>query len=271
MSDNNQPRGGLSQRRPRIWLLALLPFVLIWAWFSFFIESVYQRRKAEAVIAGLKTFPFASAKFFDVREFVLKHGGHPVQQSLPFTPRVYGSARVGPDRKTIIPFDITQPACTTRDCDFELVVDNGVYRLFYLHPSTRFLTSMFQKVGIRPWVLEAHFSVADGMFKGSRILVGQIRSTPSDDFKGLAPIGYIVNTSAARDPAEPYKVGLRDSCVHFCSYELIVQLAETESAPARRAFDIDLHCLTVVRRPCTSFAELAPSAWADYLREQQRP
>ena len=251
-----------------MWLMALLPFALVCTRLSLFAESVYQRRKAEALIAGLKTFPFASAKFVEVREFVLKHGGHPVQQSLPFTPRVSGIARLGQDRKTIIPFDITQPACTDRDCEFEVRIANDAYRLLYLYSSTRVFTGVLLKVGIRPWVLEAHFSVADGMFKGSRILVGQIRSSPSNDLKGLEPIGYIVNTIARADVEKAYTVGLRDTVVHSSSFELIAQFARTESAPARRAFDIDLHCLTVVRRPCTSFAELAPSAWADHLREQ---
>jgi hypothetical protein len=255
----------------RIWLLiALLPFMFVSIWISLQLESVYQRRKAESFIRDLKQFPFASAGFVTVREFVLTHSGRPIQQPFPFQPRVYGMAGYGPDGKTIVPFSVTQPACTIQDCTFEIRIANAVEQVLYKSPSMRFLINVCQSAGIHPWVVQTQFEVAGGKLQGTRTVAGQIRAPLTDDAQGVPPIEYVVNTStpARADPNSPYRIGVP----HITGSQeqlLVTRIAQLDSVPMERALDIDLHCLTAVSRTCTGFHELAPSAWADYVRERQ--
>jgi hypothetical protein len=67
-------------RRPvTLALLAVFSF----CWLCLYVDSVRQRQKAESLFADLKSFPFASADFSQVREFVLRHDGTAMQEFPP--------------------------------------------------------------------------------------------------------------------------------------------------------------------------------------------
>jgi hypothetical protein len=61
-----------------------------------YFDSVYQRQRAESLIADLKSFPFASAGFSGVRELAIHHGGTAVQQFPPLRLPHFGVPSLDP-------------------------------------------------------------------------------------------------------------------------------------------------------------------------------
>jgi hypothetical protein len=62
-------------------ILALfLMSILSFSWLTLHFASLHECRKAERLIADLRSFPFATARFAEVRDFTLRHEGMPIQQ-----------------------------------------------------------------------------------------------------------------------------------------------------------------------------------------------
>ncbi len=250
------------------WMLLL---ALSCGWLFLYFHSLSQRRKAERLIADLKSFPFATADFQEVRDFVNRHDGAAVQQfPLLQLPRYS------------VPFEDSQgrlhvtnvqpaPVCTVRDCTFEIWIRTLQWLPFQGRKGEMLYTSL-RYLGIRPWVVYARFEVSGGKLSRSRTAAGCLRNDRLGRYDGLIPFGYEVNTVASsRSADEPY-----DYTVGFPHFTggpedvLTTWAIQDREAPMRRAFDINLHCLTAVFHSCRGFDELAPSAWADYRTREER-
>src|ERR1700732_5030497 len=151
-------------------VLSVLAFV-IFNWVALYLSSVYQCRKADHLVADLRTFPFATAGFAEGRDFSLQHGGMATQelsQTLPF-------------------------ACTIQDCEFQIWLG----RPFSRPPMNQWLwQSLYPTlpyVGLRPWLIWVRFEVRSGVLMRSTTTVGQLR-------RGGFTIEYSVHTGRTLTP-----------------------------------------------------------------------
>jgi hypothetical protein len=110
-----------------IFLGSLTVFSCGWLWLYF--DSVYQRQKAESWIADLKSFPFASAGFLDVRELAIHHGGSAGQQVPQLRLPHSGVPFLDSQGKVRIPRIPAGPICTAQDCTFEIWIKTRLARL----------------------------------------------------------------------------------------------------------------------------------------------
>lgn len=238
MSNLGQFRGGLLRA------LGALLILFLCSWFALYLDSVHARRRAERFLSDLRTFPFASAGFVEVRDLATRHGGAALQEFPPQFP----------------------PSCTIRDCSFEVWIKHRP-SLLHLEPQkAELIYSILPYIGIRPWVVYSRFEIKDGRLSSSNTQVGQLRKGRSGTYEGLLPIEYEVWTDRTlrRDgDGAGYRVG-PPSAITGPPQELwIARVPQMPNAPVLRAFDVDLHCFTAVWHGCSGFQELAPSAWAD--------
>ena len=111
---------------------------LVVSWLLLYLDSIVQRRKAEQLVLDLKSFPFATAGFTEVRDFMVSHGGQAVQQ-FPQTPPL---------------------TCTVRDCTFEVSFEHRLLRLPVDGGRTaELLYTAFVYSGVRPWGVFSRFEV----------------------------------------------------------------------------------------------------------------
>jgi hypothetical protein len=250
--------------------------VFLCSWLLLYVDSIHQRRKAELMLSDLKSLPFGMAGFVEIRNFVNEHGGtldqqfpnlrflppglpHPPQQDILDIPLSYADGRI----------------CTDRDCTFIIRIVPKVSKLalaFYLPDSPPGFALAL--VGLRPWIVGASFWVKEGKFWECRIGALQIRHTRSLPFGSLSVLEYLVNVASlahglelGRTPGYSVGVPILTGGWLIGDERLTSWLVHPSNVPIRRAFDIDLHCLTVVSRNCVGLSELAPSAWADYQQE----
>ncbi len=231
-------RGGL--------LRALSAFVIVFAccWFAIYLDSFYQRRRAERFLSDLRSFPFASAGFSEVRDLVTRNGGAGLQEL--------------PQR-----FPLT---CTIRDCTFEVWIQHRLLRLPLESPTAELVYSTLPYFGIRPWVVYSRLEVKGGKLSRSDTQIGQLRRGKLKTYEGLLPIEYEVRTERPQSldlGGSGYVVGPPSAITGPFEELWIAQVPQAPGAPVSRAFDVDLHCFTSILRGCTGFRELAPSAWAD--------
>src|SRR5262245_60771683 len=109
-------------RRFRVGLLrALSAFLIVLACcgLAVHLDSFYQRRRAERFLSDLRSFPFASAGFVEVRDLVTRNGGAGLQ-----------------DLPQRIPF-----SCTIRDCTFEVWIRHPLLQLPLKPPAREMLYS----------------------------------------------------------------------------------------------------------------------------------
>ncbi len=238
-------------------------------WLLLYLDSVRQRHKAERFVNDLKSFPFATAGFFEVRELANRYGGTAVLQSPILQVPRYGITLHDPGGKIEISPTQSGPFfCTARECTFDIAIQPRVMELPLKYRAEQLLFAGLAYSGVQSWGLYAHFAVSDGKLKRSWTSIGQLRSglvrSNSGIHKELIPFDYCVESTT--DPPianRGYFVGVphitggpRDT--------LRASLPQTADAPTQRAFDVDLRCFTAVFRSCRGFGELAPSAWADY-------
>lgn len=229
--------------------VALLFVVFSCSWLWLYLASIHQRHKAERFTSDLRSFPFATAGFVEVRDLVLRHGGTALQ-TLPQNP----------------PF-----TCTVRDCTCAVWIKHPLMRLPLEGRAAELLYSTLPYFGIRPWVVYARFEVNGGKLARSRTTIGQLRRGRMGTYEGLLPIEYAVSTDRT---ATPYsKIGDRGDVYVVSSPTAITGppaemwtawILQTPDAPIGRAFDVDLRCFTAVMRGCAGLRQLAPSAWADH-------
>ncbi len=256
------------------WVARLVLVFIAFSWLFLYLDSVYQRRRAESLVADLKSFDFATAGFTDVRDLAIRNGGMPSRPASLSRLSDFPAPSM-PDLRGNIRFYNPWPTCTRQDCTFIVMIDSGLARLpFPLQERTiDFLYSALPYIGVRTWVLSALFVVRSGKLERSEISVGEFRidRLESGYPRRLIPFGYKVDTTS-RDSVifglkchnQDYEVHLDhghpvkmpEKMLHTC-------VLQTERASTKRAFDMNLHCLNGILRGCR-FDELAPSAWADY-------
>jgi hypothetical protein len=243
------------------------------SWLFLYLDSVHQRRRAEAFVADLKSLDFATAGFTDVRDFMIRNGGMPSRPaSLSRLPVLAPSM---PDLNGNIGFYNPWPTCTRRDCTFVVSINSRLARLpFPIQERTEeFLYSALPYIGVRSWALGARFVVRNGKLERSEMGVSEFRVDRLELGypRRLIPLGYEVDTSlrdsvifGLRCHNQDYRVYLdHGHPVKFPGNVLHTCVTQTAGAPIKRAFDIKLRCLNGIFRGCR-FDELAPSAWADY-------
>jgi hypothetical protein len=245
MSNLRRFRGGLLRG------LGAFLTVLACCWLALYLDSVHQRQRAERFVSDLRSFPFASAGFVEVRDLAIRHGGAGLQELPQCFPL----------------------SCTIRDCTFEVWIKHRLLRL-PLEPSTAELVySTLPYFGIRPWVVHSRFEVKDGKLSGSVTQVGQLRRGRLKSYEGVLPIEYEVWTDRPQTldiGGAGYLVGPPSAITGPFEEVWIARVPQVPDAPASRAFDVDLRCFTSILHGCTGFRELAPSAWADNQANQRR-
>jgi hypothetical protein len=250
--------------------------VLALGWLLLYLDSLHERRRAEHLIADLKSFAFANAGFFEVREIANRYGGSaiqplPLQQLRPPGPPLRKSPSVA-DSEERAPQARTGRDCTPQHCIFEVHIRPHPFDQSLDDQKLWFLYTALGSVGLRPWVVYARFEVRDGTLWESLAGVGQFKPARIGAYKGLVPQGYQVvymSRANALDSHRPeYAVGV-PHITGTVSDELWTWIAQAPNAPINRAFDVRLHCLTTVSHACRGFAEIAPSAWSDYQAEKE--
>jgi hypothetical protein len=207
-----------------------------------YIDSVYQRRRAESLFADLRTLDFSTAGFAEVRDIMIRNGARP------------GST------------------CNPQNCTFLLQIMTRLPRIPLLDRKARFFYTTLPYIGVRSWVAYALFEVRNGKLDRSQTGVGEYRMESPDytGYRHLAPLGYGVETR--RDVAsfessacsnQEYRVYVSHGVFKFPAYALETCVVQSAGIPVKRAFDVHLRCLNSLFRSCR-FDELAPSAWADY-------
>lgn len=232
--------------------LVLISIACSWAFL--YLDSVYQRRRAEALFADLRALDFATAGFPEIRDIVIRYGGHGIQRELlPRFPAFGG--------------------CTPRDCTFRLWIMSRLPRIPVLNSTEEeFFYSALPFIGVRSWVVVAQFEVRDGKLDRSQTAVSELRMERLDSsgHQYLVPLGYEVQTQ--RDAASfnlgctsshDYHVHVSHGYPKLPAYMLTTCVLQSAGISTKRAFDVHLHCLNILFRSCT-FDELAPSAWADH-------
>ncbi len=247
------------RRRFRValrWLAGLILIAIVGSWLFLYIDSVYQRRRAEALFADLKSLDFATAGFPEVRDIVIRNGGH------------VGST------------------CNPQNCTFSLQIMTLLPRimtrqtriqLLDRHPEFFYRTLSY--IGVRSWNLRAIFEIRNGKLEGSFTGVFEIRMERLDSSgnRYFVPRGYGVTTrsdavTARKDASrfdwgscgsQDYKVYISHGVFKLPQNTLETCVVQSAGASVKRAFDIHLRCLNGLFRSCR-FDELAPSAWADY-------
>jgi hypothetical protein len=245
MSNRRRFRGGL--------FCALSAFLIVLAcgWLGLYVDSMYQCRKAERFLSDLRSFPFATAGFVEVRDLTTRYGGEGLQE----TPQRF------------------PPACTIRDCTFEVWIKHRLLQVPLKSPAWEWFYSTLPYFGIRPWVVYSQFEVKDGKLSGSVTQVGQLRRGRLKNYDGLLPIEYEVWTHQPQRfdlIRDGYSVGPPSAITGPFEELWIARVPLVPDAPFSRAFDLDVRCFGSIVRGCTGFRELAPSAWADNQAEQKR-
>jgi hypothetical protein len=64
------------------WVARLVLVSIVGTWLFLYIDSVYQRRRAESLFADLRSLDFSTAGFAEVRDIMVRNGGRAVQLDL---------------------------------------------------------------------------------------------------------------------------------------------------------------------------------------------
>lgn len=228
------------------------------------------------MISELKSFPFATAGFAEVRELAERYDGAPIQQFPLLNFPQFGYPFEDLQGRLHLPLlENGGPTCTVRDCTFEIWIRPWHLRAFPRDRVEMILTSALEDSGIRPWGVEATFKVKNAKLSESYTGFERLGPATLGRFIGLVPLAYEV--VSVRDVAlvrlfanggqGPDYVVFAPNVTGGPAEKLSAWFALTSKAPTQRAFDVDLRCVTAVWRSCRGFSELAPSAWADYQSE----
>jgi len=223
------------------WLARLILIAIVGTWLFLYIDSVYQRRRAETLFADLRSLDFSTAGFAEVRDIMIRNGARP------------GSK------------------CDPQDCTFRLQIMSRVPHIPLPDRMAILYYATLPYIGIRWWVVNAQFDVRDGKLDRSDAEVWDLRleRVDHDGYRQLA-FGYGVGTQ--RDAAsfkngpcssQEYQVWVNQGGFHLPMYALDTCVVQSAGLPVKRAFDVHLRCLNGLFRNCR-FDDLAPSVWADY-------
>jgi hypothetical protein len=242
------------------------------SWLFLYLDSVYQRWRAESLVADLKSLDFATAGFPEIRDLVIRNGGIAVHRDSPPTLPDFGNP-LPPDQRGNFVFNRPWPVCNRQNCNFQLFITSRLARLPLQVRAEELFYSTLPYLGVRTWALGAIFEVRKGKLERSVMWVLDFRIDRVELGypRRLIPFGYQVDATVRDskifhfmchnqdyrvflDHGHPVK--LPGNVLHTC----VLQTART---PTKRAFDVNLRCLNGIFRGCR-FDELAPSAWAGY-------
>lgn len=262
-----------SRHRFRTLRIVLLTCLVLFSccWVCLYFDSLHPRRRAESLIAELKTFPYTTVTFVDVRELAIRHGGTAVQTfpPPPFSQPGFPSAES--DGHASIPVVRAAGTCTTQHCRFEIWMRTGPARLPLTGRAAELLYTMAHYIGIRSWVVYSRFEVSNDRLDESSTTVGELRLGKCDSHAGLISWGYeAISHPAGGYPYNNYSVGF-PHVTGPPSNVLRTRFVQAAGAPTQRALDIRFECLTTVLHDCRGLGELAPSAWADYSAKLNSP
>ena len=223
------------------WMARLVLISLVGSWLFLYIDSVYQRRRAESLLADLRSLDFSTAGFAEVRDIMIRNGVRP------------GST------------------CDPQNCTFLLQIMTRLPRIPLLDRKATFFYTTLPYIGVRSWVLVAIFEVRNGKLERSETGIGEYKMERLDDsaYRQLVPLLYEVWTRREAASFEypcssqDYQVYVSHGGFKFPANALETCVAQSAGASVKRAFDVHLSCLNNPFRNCR-FDELAPSAWADY-------
>ena len=266
-------RGTNTRRRFRAalrWVARLVLVSIVGSWLFLYIDSVYQRRRAESMFADLISLDFSTAGFVEVRDIMIRYGGRAMQSDLQ--PRLPDPGDPMIDNHGNVTFPGRPwPMCTPRGCIFLLQIMTRLPRIPLLDGKARFFYRVLPYIGVRSWVVYALFEVRNGKLDRSHTGVGEYMMERVDynAYRQLVPFGYAVETR--RDAAsfeygpcssQDYQVYVSHGVFKFPGNTLATCVVQSAGIPVKRAFDVHLRCLNSLFRSCR-FDELAPSAWAD--------
>jgi hypothetical protein len=273
------------------WVARLVLISIVGSWLFLYIDSVYQRRRAESLFADLRALDFSTAGFAEVRDIMVRSGWHGIPpESLTRFPGYLGTTNI--DAHGNVAFQWRPgPTCTPRFCNFLLLIMTGLPRIrlpppVWVLPDTmaQFFYATLPYIGVHSWVVSAWFEVRNGKLERSQTAVSEIRieRLDSSGHRYLVPDEYAVETQ--RDAAsfvraacsgQDYHVYVSQYCfappANYASpgcAELRTCVLQSAGEPLKRAFDVHLRCLNGLLRSCR-FDELAPSAWADHSAKDQ--
>jgi hypothetical protein len=221
------------------WVARLLFIAIVGSWLFLYIDSVYQRRRAESLFADLRSLDFSTAGFTEVRDIMVRNGARPLA------------------------------TCNPQNCTFRLQIMTQLPRIPLLGRKAIFLYTTLPYIGVRSWIVYAKFDVRDGKLDKSEAGVWEYRMERVD-YNAYRHLGYEVETQ--RDAAsfeyrpcrgQEYQVWVSHSMFKIPSDGLDTCVVQSAGTSLKRAFDVHLSCLNNPFRNCR-FDELAPSAWADY-------
>lgn len=224
------------------WLAGLILIAIAGSWLFLYIDSVYQRRRAESLFADLRSLDFSTAGFTEVRDIMVRNGARP------------------------------GATCNPQNCTFRLQIMTQLPRIPLLGRKAIFLYTTLPYIGLRSWIVYAQFDVRDGQLDKSGASVWEYRMERVDynAYRQFIPLGYAVETqrNAASFEERPcrgqeYQVSVSHGGFKIPSDVLGTCVVQSAGTSVKRAFDVHLSCLNNPFRNCR-FNELAPSAWADY-------
>jgi hypothetical protein len=146
---NIHPKGTDTGRRFRAalrWVARLVLVSIVGSWLFLYIDSVHQRRRAESLFADLRFLDFSTAGFAEVRDIMVRYGGHAMQSELqPWFPDP-GDPMI--DARGNMTFTgRTWPMCTPRSCTFLLQIMTRLPRIPLLDGKARFFIRLFLTSG----------------------------------------------------------------------------------------------------------------------------
>jgi hypothetical protein len=223
------------------WLALLVLISIVGSWLFLYIDSVYQRRRAESLFADLRSLDFSTAGFAEVRDTMIRNGARP------------------------------GATCTPQNCTFRLQIMSRVPRIPLPDRTAILFYATLPYIGIRWWVVYAQFDVRDGKLERSDAGVWEYRMERVDhDAYRERAFGYGVMTqkdaaSFKHGPcsSQEYQVWVNHGGFKLPIYALDTCVVQSAGIPVKRAFDVHLRCLNGLFRSCR-FDDLAPSVWADY-------
>jgi hypothetical protein len=251
------------------WVARLVLISIAGSWLFLYLDSVYQRRRAEALFADLKSLDFSTAGFTEVRDIIIRYGGHPQQSDIQ--PRLpdQGNPMIDAHGNVTFPYSPWR-MCTPQNCTFILRIMTGLPRIPLTGRPAEFIYTTLPYIGVRSWGVGAFFVVKNGRLERSQAGVSEFSMERSDysEHRHMVPLGYWVDTwresvnPDTRCSNQDYLVYISHGSVHFPANGLQVCVLQSAGMPVKRAFDVHLRCLNGLFRSCR-FDELAPSAWAD--------
>lgn len=252
--------------------------ILAFGWIWLYLDSLYALRRAENLIADLKSFPFSTAGFVEVRGLATRYGGSPLLQfpivhfPPPGLPLITAPSKLHRRDLQEVGLPLTGTICNIRDCTFEISITPVTFRRLMSFDTPEWVWAGLARSGVRPWGLYAKFDVKAGKLDESDTSISQVRLRKFQSGDHPVPLLYRVESTSSSlygYANNEYSVGVP----HITGGPvdmLVAQITQGANAPVRRAFDIDLHCLSAVWHACGGFCELAPSPWADLQARRKK-